>query len=291
MGAGFQPTSGPALERPSDLAAILTNLGDGDVLFVDEIHRMPRTVEEVLYPALEDFSLDVVLGKGPTARSIRLDLPRFTLIGATTQARPDHVAASRALRVQPAAGLLRRRGPDDDRAAQRRHPRGRDGAGGRRTRSRRALARHPADREPAAAPRARRRGGPPRRRDHRRRGARRARDVRGRRGGARPARPRDPARDHRPVLGRAGGARRPSRPPSGRSRTPSRTWWSPTSSSWGSCSARRAAASPPRAPTHTSASPRRASSRSLEPRPAFPQVELGSRARPRAMACEPEGPP
>src|SRR3954453_2122786 len=85
MGAGFQPTSGPALERPSDLAAILTNLGDGDVLFVDEIHRMPRPVEEVLYPALEDFSLDVVLGKGPTARSIRLELPRFTLIAATTR--------------------------------------------------------------------------------------------------------------------------------------------------------------------------------------------------------------
>jgi Holliday junction DNA helicase RuvB len=85
MGAGFQPSSGPALDRPSDLAAILTNLETGDVLFVDEIHRMPRTVEEVLYPALEDFSLDVVLGKGPTARTIRLDLPRFTLIGATTR--------------------------------------------------------------------------------------------------------------------------------------------------------------------------------------------------------------
>src|SRR5437868_11483469 len=85
MRAGFQPTSGPALERPSDLAAILTNLADGDVLFVDEIHRMPRPVEEVLYPALEDFSLDVVIGKGPTARSIRLELPRFTLIGATTR--------------------------------------------------------------------------------------------------------------------------------------------------------------------------------------------------------------
>ena len=85
MGAGFQPTSGPALDRPSDLAAILTNLEDGDVLFVDEIHRMPRTVEEVLYPALEDFNLDVVLGKGPTARSIRLELPRFTLVGATTR--------------------------------------------------------------------------------------------------------------------------------------------------------------------------------------------------------------
>jgi Holliday junction DNA helicase RuvB len=85
MGAGFQPTSGPALDRPSDLAAILTNLEEGDVLFVDEIHRMPRPVEEVLYPALEDFHLDVVLGKGPTARSIRLDLPRFTLVGATTR--------------------------------------------------------------------------------------------------------------------------------------------------------------------------------------------------------------
>jgi holliday junction DNA helicase RuvB len=85
IGAAFQPTSGPALDRPSDLAAILTNLEDGDVLFVDEIHRMPRPVEEVLYPALEDFNLDVVLGKGPTARSIRLDLPHFTLIGATTR--------------------------------------------------------------------------------------------------------------------------------------------------------------------------------------------------------------
>ena len=85
MEAGFQPTSGPALDRPSDLAAILTNLEDGDVLFVDEIHRMPRQVEEVLYPALEDFNLDVVLGKGPTARSIRLELPRFTLVGATTR--------------------------------------------------------------------------------------------------------------------------------------------------------------------------------------------------------------
>jgi len=82
---GFQPTSGPALDRPGDLAAILTNLEEGDVLFVDEIHRMPRPVEEVLYPALEDFQLDVVLGKGPSARSIRLDLPRFTLVGATTR--------------------------------------------------------------------------------------------------------------------------------------------------------------------------------------------------------------
>ncbi len=85
LGVGFQPTSGPALDRPGDLAAILTNLEEGDVLFVDEIHRMPRAVEEVLYPALEDFKLDVVLGKGPSARSLRLDLPRFTLVGATTR--------------------------------------------------------------------------------------------------------------------------------------------------------------------------------------------------------------
>ena len=85
LGVSFQPTSGPALDRPGDLAAILTNLEEGDVLFVDEIHRMPRPVEEVLYPALEDFKLDVVLGKGPSARSIRLDLPRFTLVGATTR--------------------------------------------------------------------------------------------------------------------------------------------------------------------------------------------------------------
>jgi Holliday junction DNA helicase RuvB len=78
-------TSGPALERAGDLAAILTNLDDGDVLFIDEIHRLPRTVEEVLYPAMEDFQLDIVIGKGPSARSIRLELPRFTLVGATTR--------------------------------------------------------------------------------------------------------------------------------------------------------------------------------------------------------------
>src|SRR6266545_3231004 len=84
-GVGFRPTSGPALERAGDLAAILTNLEEGDVLFVDEVHRMPRMVEEVLYPALEDFKLDVIVGKGPSARSIRLDLPRFTLVGATTR--------------------------------------------------------------------------------------------------------------------------------------------------------------------------------------------------------------
>ncbi len=78
-------TSGPAIDRPGDVAAILSNLDAGDVLFIDEIHRLPRAVEEVLYPAMEDFQLDIVLGKGPTAQSIRLDLPRFTLVGATTR--------------------------------------------------------------------------------------------------------------------------------------------------------------------------------------------------------------
>jgi len=85
LDVGFRVTSGPALERAGDLAAILTNLDDGDVLFIDEIHRLPRQVEEVLYPAMEDFQLDIVIGKGPSARSIRLDLPRFTLVGATTR--------------------------------------------------------------------------------------------------------------------------------------------------------------------------------------------------------------
>ena len=85
MSVSLRQTSGPALERTADLAAILTNLEESDVLFVDEIHRMPRPVEEVLYPALEDFKLDVVIGKGPSARTIRLDLPRFTLVGATTR--------------------------------------------------------------------------------------------------------------------------------------------------------------------------------------------------------------
>lgn len=86
MGVNIRTTSGPAIERPGDLAAILTALEPGDVLFIDEIHRLPRSIEEVLYPAMEDFCLDIVIGKGPSARSVRLDLPPFTLIGATTKA-------------------------------------------------------------------------------------------------------------------------------------------------------------------------------------------------------------
>jgi Holliday junction DNA helicase RuvB len=122
MGAGFKVTSGPALARAGDLAALLTNLSEGDVLFVDEIHRLARPVEEILYPAMEDFQLDIVLGKGPAARSIRLDLPAFTLVGATTRtglitgplrdrfgfvARLDYYAAGDLeLIVRRSAGLL-----------------------------------------------------------------------------------------------------------------------------------------------------------------------------------------
>ncbi|MCR5484100.1 MAG: Holliday junction branch migration DNA helicase RuvB [Clostridiales bacterium] len=86
MGVNIRVTSGPAIEKPGDLAALLTNLNVGDVLFIDEIHRLNRSVEEVLYPAMEDSALDIIIGKGPSARSIRLDLPKFTLVGATTRA-------------------------------------------------------------------------------------------------------------------------------------------------------------------------------------------------------------
>ena len=86
MNVNFRVTSGPAIEKQGDLAALLTNLNEGDVLFIDEIHRLNRSVEEVLYPAMEDNALDIIIGKGPSARSIRLDLPKFTLVGATTRA-------------------------------------------------------------------------------------------------------------------------------------------------------------------------------------------------------------
>lgn len=86
MGVKMKVTSGPAIEKPGEIAAILNNLSEGDVLFIDEIHRLNRQVEEVLYPAMEDFAIDIVIGKGAAARSIRLDLPKFTLVGATTRA-------------------------------------------------------------------------------------------------------------------------------------------------------------------------------------------------------------
>ena len=99
MGVDIRITSGPAIEKPGDLAALLTNLGEGDILFVDEIHRLDRSVEEILYPAMEDYVLDIIVGKGPSANSIRLDLPRFTLIGATTR-------AGRGLRQGGADGVI-----------------------------------------------------------------------------------------------------------------------------------------------------------------------------------------
>ena len=86
MNSNIKITSGPAIEKPGDLAALLTNLSEFDVLFIDEIHRLSKNVEEILYPALEDYTLDIIIGKGPSAKSIRLDLPKFTLIGATTKA-------------------------------------------------------------------------------------------------------------------------------------------------------------------------------------------------------------
>ncbi len=86
MGSNIKITAGPAIERPGDLAALLTNLSEKDILFIDEIHRLNKNIEEILYPALEDFCLDIIIGKGPTAKSIRLDLPKFTLVGATTRA-------------------------------------------------------------------------------------------------------------------------------------------------------------------------------------------------------------
>jgi Holliday junction DNA helicase RuvB len=85
LGANIRITSGPAIEKGGDLAAILTNLGEGDILFIDEIHRLNKTIEEILYPAMEDYALDIIIGKGPSARTLRLDLPRFTIIGATTK--------------------------------------------------------------------------------------------------------------------------------------------------------------------------------------------------------------
>ena len=149
MGVNIRVTSGPAIEKAGDLAALLTNLAPGDILFIDEIHRLNRAVEEILYPAMEDYAIDIIIGKGPSANSIRLDLPRFTLIGATTR-----------------AGQLS--SPLRDRFGGAVHPRGawphRHTLGGaarcghrpqRRGRDRLALARHAAYRKPDAPARAR----------------------------------------------------------------------------------------------------------------------------------------
>jgi len=102
MGSAIKATSGPVLEKAGDLAALLTNLEEGDILFIDEIHRLSAVVEEVLYPAMEDYQLDIVIGEGPAARSIKLDLPAFTLVGATTPGGPSDITAARSLRHRAA---------------------------------------------------------------------------------------------------------------------------------------------------------------------------------------------
>ena len=173
MGVNLRQTSGPVLERPGDLAALLTNLEKNDVLFIDEIHRLSPVVEEILYPALEDFQIDIMIGEGPAARSIKLDLQPFTLVGATTRAgmltnplrdrfgivaRLEFYSADDLTRIVSAQrGCSRRRSAPD---------------GAREIAAPRA--RHAAHRQPAAAPRARLCRGQGRRPDHqrgRRRGA------------------------------------------------------------------------------------------------------------------------
>ena len=255
MGAGFQPTSGPALDRPSDLAAILTNLEDGDVLFVDEIHRMPRPVEEVLYPALEDFNLDVVLGKGPTARSIRLELPRFTLVGATTRPgritlplrerfgfspRLDYYSAEDlATIVLRSAGILAVPIDDDAAAEIARRSRGTPRIANRLLRRVRDFAEVRHD-------------GAITRRGRARRASRCSRSTSRASTGSttRSCSDRD-----REVRRRARWGCPRSRPRWGRRPTPSRTSWSPTCCSSGSSSGRPAGGSPPSARTATWASP------------------------------------
>ncbi len=127
LGVNMRTTSGPAIERQGDLVAILTNLEPRDVLFIDEIHRLNRTVEEVLYPAMEDFAVDIVIGKGPSARSLRLDLPPFTLIGATTRAGMLTKAVARSVRRAVSAGILQRTGLARNRAPRCRRARRRSG--------------------------------------------------------------------------------------------------------------------------------------------------------------------
>ena len=110
IGSNIKITSGPAIEKAGDLAALLTNLSENDVLFIDEIHRLNKTVEEILYPAMEDYCLDIILGKGAGAKALRLDLPKFTLIGATTRIGSAHRSPARSVWYDLQTGLLRRAG-------------------------------------------------------------------------------------------------------------------------------------------------------------------------------------
>ena len=163
MSAPLRLTSGPAITHAGDLAAILSGLNEGDVLFVDEIHRMSRPAEEMLYMAMEDFRVDVVIGKGPGATAIPLEIPPFTLVGGHDPGRPAARPAARPVRLHRPSGVLRARGPRADRAPLRR-PARRRAAPGRGLRDLAAVPRHPADRQPAAAPGPRLRAGARRRR-------------------------------------------------------------------------------------------------------------------------------
>ncbi len=160
LGVGFRATSGPVIQRAGDLAAILTNLQPRDVLFIDEIHRLQPAIEEVLYPAMEDFQLDLIIGEGPAARSVRIDLPPFTLVGATTRAGLLATPLRDRFGIPLRLVFYTPGGTGTDRPPRRRQA-GRAADRGRRGGDRPPLARHAAHRRPAAAPRARlrRRGG------------------------------------------------------------------------------------------------------------------------------------
>ena len=254
LGVGIRAVAGPALER-KDIAAILTSLEDRDVVFVDEIHRMSRAAEEILYPALEDFRLDIVMGQGAAARTLTLDLPPFTLVGATTRTglltsplRDRFGMTFRLDYYEP--GQL-----GHDRAPLGADPRRRDRRR-RGRRDRRSRARHAADREPDPAPRPRRRAGASPGLDHDAGRARGAGAARGGRSRARADRPRPAPHDRRQVRRRPGRsvARSPSR--WARSRTRSRTSTSRSCCSSASSSARRAAARSRSSAAPTSAPPR-----------------------------------
>ena len=197
MGVNIRITSGPAIEKPGDLAALLTNLSENDILFVDEIHRLNRSVEEILYPAMEDYAIDIIIGKGPSANSIRLDLPRFTLIGATTRAGQlssplrDRFGVQLRLELYTKEELARIVTRSAVLLA---------GRAGDRV----ALARDAAYRQPDAAPRARLCGHLPRQRHHAPGSRSRARAARGRQARPRRDRPADADRHHPKLRRRAG---------------------------------------------------------------------------------------
>ena len=232
LGVGIRTVAGPALERKGDLAAILTSLEARDVLFIDEIHRLNPAVEEILYPALEDFRLDIVVGQGPAARTLTLDLPPFTLVGATTRTGLLTTPLRDRFGMTFRLALLRAAGARGDRHARGADPRRRD-LRRRGRRDRPALARHAARREPDPAPRARRRRGAPRGRDHDRRSPpRRSSCSRStRRASSAPTASCSRRSSTSSTAGRSGSRRSRSR--SARSRTRSRTSTSRTCSSSG----------------------------------------------------------